>query len=238
MIFKTEHADIDLSGLQTMYNDGLRKWGIKLSGGADSALVAYMLVHIIQEQGWDDVSIWAITGVSDIKPFNAIYAKKIMEKITELTGFEFAGHNYGIVPAGEGAEKYVAGQEELVQHLIKNDSINVRFSGITANPPKDGDSSHLWNREDGIRGPDDSDFRDRDLEPKPTVRRMSSQPLINTDKKGVAELYDYFGITDTLFPVTRSCENNSLEVTKNFTVHCGDKCWFCMEREWGFGRLV
>lgn len=236
MIFKTEHADIDLSELQNRYEQGYRKWGIKLSGGADSALVAYMLVHIIQEQGWDDVSIWAITGVSDIKPFNAIYAKKIMEKITELTGFEFAGHIYETVPASEGIEKYSNGQEELVQKLFNDGSINFRFAGITANPPRDGDSAHLWNREDDIRGPCDSDFRDRTFEQKSIINRNSSLPLINTDKKGVAELYDYFGITDTLFPVTRSCENKSIETTENFTKHCG-KCWFCMEREWGFGRL-
>lgn len=237
MIFKTEHADIDLSALKDRYNAGFRKWGIKLSGGADSALVAYMLVHIIQENGWDDVSIWAITGVSDIKPYNAIYAKKVMDKITELTGFEFAGHHYGVVSASNGMAEYAGGQEQLVQELFKNGSIDFRFAGITANPPKEGDSSHLWNRTDGRTGPADSDFRDKSDEPKSIINRTSSLPLINTDKRGVAELYDYFGITDTLFPVTRSCEGADVNETESFTRHCG-KCWFCLEREWGFGKLV
>jgi 7-cyano-7-deazaguanine synthase in queuosine biosynthesis len=48
----------------------------------------------------------------------------------------------------------------------------------------------------------------------------------------VSELYDYFDLQNTLFPLTRSCE----QYTDDFTQHC-DNCWFCGERKWGFGRL-
>ena len=61
---------------------------------------------------------------------------------------------------------------------------------------------------------------------------LNSLGEINIDKKGVAELYDYFGLMDTLFPLTRSCE----DWTDDFSAHCG-KCWFCLERLWGFGKL-
>jgi 7-cyano-7-deazaguanine synthase in queuosine biosynthesis len=35
-----------------------------------------------------------------------------------------------------------------------------------------------------------------------------------------------------IFPITRSCES----WTNDFSKHCGE-CWWCKEREWGFGRL-
>lgn len=57
---------------------------------------------------------------------------------------------------------------------------------------------------------------------------LFQRPLININKKGIREIYDYFKLTSTLFPLTRSCESN--KVLKG---HCG-KCWFCQERNWGF----
>ena len=49
----------------------------------------------------------------------------------------------------------------------------------------------------------------------------SFKPLVNIDKKGVAELYEILGVTDTLFPLTRSCE----DFTDDFSKHC-EECWF------------
>ena len=70
--------------------------------------------------------------------------------------------------------------------------------------------------------------------------RCGQFPLINIDKQGVKELYEKFGLLDTLYPLTRSCES----FTDDFSKHCGeykdeqDVCWFCKERYWGFGRYV
>jgi len=57
-------------------------------------------------------------------------------------------------------------------------------------------------------------------------------PFSNVDKKAIAELYEHYNLIDTLFPMTRSCEAE----TNYFSKHCG-KCWWCGEREYGFGRL-
>ena len=88
------------------------------------------------------------------------------------------------------------------------------------------------------RGPMDS--RDREQNKKPQIVGNTFFPLINIDKQGVKELYEKFGLLDTLYPLTRSCES----FTDDFSKHCGeykdeqDVCWFCKERYWGFGRYV
>jgi 7-cyano-7-deazaguanine synthase in queuosine biosynthesis len=62
-------------------------------------------------------------------------------------------------------------------------------------------------------------------------------PIINLNKKGIADLCKKFNLTETLFPITRSCEGLSPIETNNYTEHCGE-CWWCHERKWGFGKLV
>lgn len=56
-------------------------------------------------------------------------------------------------------------------------------------------------------------------------------PWWNMDKKFVKQVYDYYNLTDVLYPITRSCED--LKLTEG---HCG-KCWWCEERQWAFGKL-
>ncbi len=46
----------------------------------------------------------------------------------------------------------------------------------------------------------------------------------------IAELYEKYNLTSTLFPVTNSC------VAPVNGKHCSN-CWFCNERKWAFGRI-
>jgi tRNA(Ile)-lysidine synthase TilS/MesJ len=69
----------------------VRKVGIRLSGGADSAIVAYMLA-LYKRDYRPDIVLHAITCVNDTKPYQEIYAKRVLEKITDLTGVEFGEH--------------------------------------------------------------------------------------------------------------------------------------------------
>lgn len=235
MIFKTYDSEIDLSYLQDLYDKGNDSWLIKLSGGADSALVAYILARIIQDNNMS-VNLHAVTGVSNSKPYNAIFAKNIMEKVTDLTGLVWKGHHTGVVDATRTGEDYANSQEDIVQRVIKEHDVSVRFAGITANPPKDGDSEFLWNSTNAKHAPSDSHFRDKTSDAKKLYNYKNNvyafYPLINCDKRQVASFYEHFNLIDELFPITRSCE----EVTDNFDKHCG-KCWFCLERQWGFGKL-
>ena len=56
-------------------------------------------------------------------------------------------------------------------------------------------------------------------------------PLFNHNKKDIVRLYKTLNVEEQLYPVSRSCEDDT---HPNF--HCG-KCWWCNERMWAFGYL-
>ena len=78
------------------------------------------------------------------------------------------------------------------------------------------------------------DSRDRTDTPKQTVYGNKVFPFKNIDKKGIAELYEMHGLVDTLYPITRTCEDYSND--PDDVQHCGECVW-CQERLWGFGKL-
>lgn len=229
MILETSQDIIDLNVLKSAYINNKKLWGVKLSGGADSALVLYMVVKFLQEQQWNDVELHTITVTKSINPYQKEFAENIANKIEELTGFQLAHrhHFYISMIDDDPTNKGLEDQHKHINSLLDSGVINFIFAGITANPSKD-DAPHLYNTD--RKGPVDD--RDKGDSKKKQYHSGGMVPLINIDKKGVCELYKQLDILDTLFSITRSCESR----TTDFSHHCG-KCWFCMEREWGFGRL-
>lgn len=223
MIFKNSQQTLDFSkGISLT----AKRVGIKLSGGADSAIVCYMLAnHVISDR--PDITIHAITGIAEGKGYQKIFAENVMSKISELTGIKFGTHYYDFVRT-DTSEHYVADQSALVNSLYEKKLIDMHLAGITANPTVD-EAPTLYENISVMP----SDDRSKTTEFRELVQGGSFRPLLNIDKKGVAELYTTLGVLEELFPVTRSCE----EFTNDFSTHCGE-CWFCQEREWGFGRLI
>ena len=196
---------------------------LKISGGADSAIIAYMLCEYITKER-PDIKIIPITTIHSEKPFQEMYSKRIINWLTNKFGNVFGKH---YVNTCNGSSDYITAQERLWKEACVNENIDRNYSGITANPPKEITDQHLHN------GPAD----DRNGKNFPVRVNNSWRHLSNIDKKGVAELYETLGVIDTLFPLTRSCEafENTLEY--NIDKHCG-KCWWCMERHWGFNRYT
>ena len=224
MLFKNSQDDweIDLP-------ENIKTLGLKISGGADSAIVCYMVAKYVTEER-PDITIHPITAVASTKPFQQIFADKVLRKVESLTGIEFATHQYRNIDSTT-VENYINQQSDLVDDVYASQGLQKHFSGLTANPtaedaPELYDGAHAL---PGSYGPNDTD-RSKSIEKKDNTFR----PLINVDKKGVAEHYITLGVLEEIFPLTRSCEENNVFT---FEAHCGD-CWFCRERQWGFGRLV
>jgi hypothetical protein len=223
MTVKTSQGDvtIDITVVQKHpFQTPAKKVGIRLSGGADSAIIAYMLA-IYKRDYRPDLLLRPVTCVNNFKPYQEIFAKNVVKKITELTGVEFDEHYVGQVDG----DHYVSQQSTFSNKLYEERKLDIHFMGETMNPPMNVEDD--WNFTGGGRDNSRND-------PAPTfIPVCINKPIRNLNKQGVKELYDHFGVTDTLFPVTRSCEIHTLD----FTNHCG-RCWFCLERHWGFGRYV
>jgi len=223
MIFKNSQQDIDFSEHIPL---DMKNIGIKLSGGADSAIVCYMLAKYAMAER-PDITIHAITGVADGKAYQKIFAERIMSKVSELTGIVFGTHYYANVKT-DSSKNYVLGQSTLVKSLYENKLIDMHLAGITANPTAE-EAPILYTDIEKLP----SDDRSKTAVLRNIKEGRSFCPLLNIDKRGVAEFYTTLGVLDELFPITRSCE----DFTDDFTTHCGE-CWFCKERQWGFGKLV
>lgn len=222
------------------FPDTFKNIAIKMSGGTDSSIMAFMLASY-KSQYRPDIELHAITMNHPLKPFQIPFSKQVISWIEEQFGFQFASHTTG---TGTASGNYADEQGILVRKSYVKYNIDAHFMGQTSNPIDYKENQLLI---------DQWDYRceERDIEMKDKLQDtdyVSSEylefekedilyrgyyPFVWVDKKCIAELYDYFNITDTLLPLTRSCEKE----TTDFSHHCG-QCWWCAEREYGFGRLV
>lgn len=187
--------------------------GIKMSGGTDSSIVAYMTINYIIENNLD-IKVYPIVIIEEDSPFQEIFVSQVINFIEKEKNFKFQDkiirHHSSKV---EKIDTIRAVEAEL------KDSIELIISGITHYPKEDFDDSE---------GPGDDRIGNFPI----MWDNWIYTPVINIDKKGIADLYKKYNLLDTLFPLTRSCTKK----TKDFSKHCG-KCWWCKERKWAFGKL-
>lgn len=214
--------------------------GIKMSGGTDSSMLAYMLATY-KTNFHHDLNLHVISMDHPSKSFQVKFAKQVMAWIESKFGFEFASHTTGV---GTVTGNYDDEQEVLLLKSYQQNKLDGHFMGQTLNPISHHENKTLVDRWEWRAPKRDAENKNNlagtdfvaneyDEKTKDGMMICGHYPFLFVDKKCVAELYDYFSVKDTLFPITRSCE----EETNDFTKHCG-KCWWCGEREYGFGRLV
>ena len=200
---------VDISGVYINIHDG--PIGVSFSGGADSSLLLYILLqHSIGP-------IHVFTCASEFKNYSSAYtATSVINKCIELTGNNNIFHHIHYV------------KEQSMDNLFYQnqfDNITVLYTGITSNPPLE--IQHTFT-EPSLENKDRSPLEQRPLYTRNTTVYM---PFTNADKQTIAKMYTELGILDSIFPLTRSCENVNL-----IHGHCGT-CWWCQERNWGFGQL-
>jgi hypothetical protein len=151
---------------------------------------------------------------------NAVIVPKVIERCIQLTGnLNVIQHSYY---AADQIENTLFG---VPREYLKNKTISCIFFAITANPPTDVVFT--------AQGSEQSNRDPSTIKKEIEHDGFLYQPFVNKDKKTIADIYKQLNLMETLFPVTRSCEQiGKLE----YYDHCG-KCWWCEERQWGFGRV-
>ena len=189
--------------------------GISCSGGVDSSL----LLYILMANCTDTIHIFTLSNDRKGRA-NAVIVPKVIERCIQLTGnLNVIQHSY-----------YAADQIEntlfdVPREYLKNKTISCIFFAITANPPADVVFA--------AQGSEQSNRDPLTIKKEIEYDGFLYQPFVNKDKKTIADIYKQLNLMETLFPVTRSCEQiGKLE----YYDHCG-KCWWCEERQWGFGRV-
>tara|TARA_R100000541_G_scaffold25200_2_gene34749 strand:+ start:1100 stop:1831 length:732 start_codon:yes stop_codon:yes gene_type:complete len=225
-----------------IYIPGKRDVIVKMSGGADSSILMFLLAKYKNEYN-TELNFKITSTVGSTKPYQYEFASQVVKFIDKIYPLgDYKHYHNESLPSGEfpdgedengfdaNKEAYSDDIEKLVQSLHNKDS--VQYMGITANPS--AEQLELHNIADGRDLERDSDVAvpTNELWMGPSFWKYN-RPFAKYDKMVVAELYDRYNLTDTLFPLTRSCE----EATFDFSEHCGT-CWWCKERKWAFGKLA
>ena len=194
--------------------------GIAHSGGADSAIMLYILMKYIEGP------IHVYTCANKFKHrINPRIALDVIDKLLDITGREDVYHHTHFTEVQTFDTLFTP-----LKKVIDSGQITMLYTAGTALPPDEV----LWDK--SIFSTDCGLYEKRNPnEVRPVYNGSTKQiysPWWNLDKKFVKDVYDELGMTDILYPITRSCEDPILT-----SGHCGS-CWWCEERKWAFGRLA
>lgn len=237
----------NIDGVQIPYNKDWKNVAISVSGGADSALLAYLVCELAYEH---DTTIHIINHVRcwKTKPwqqydadkvFNWLFQRFYHTKFKRHTNFIAPELEYGNMGPNLTDEygKKVSGdniqQRAYAEYICKSKGIDAYYNAVTRNPRQ-----ALFNG-----------MRERDIEPTAENKHLeymihmglvASHPFRFVDKAWVLNQYKRLNIMD-LFDITRSCEGTFEGITYETYTNgqevptCGE-CFWCKEREWAIAN--
>jgi len=195
--------------------------GLAFSGGADSAIMLYILLSNLK----DTLHLYSFYSEKKAAIAEPI-TDRVLKKCIELTGNNNVIHH----------KEYIKEQTPMLIHglmsdFIVRDKLTKMYTGVSKFPP----DNVIEQFHENIKQSDPYAYSQRKNGLVHDVyfgQNLSFyRPIINLDKKDIAELYFNLRLEKDLFPLTRSCEN-----TASQDQHCGE-CFWCQERKWGFGFL-
>lgn len=219
--------------------------GVGISGGADSAILLYILMSNIKQP----IHIYNMWTTFRKNVFGK-YVDDVINTCSKLTG----NTNYVVHKIQSEPDESIEFYFNMLTDALDRKEIDIIYLGITVFPPKEvylkfTSQQPEWHnnfRSGEIKHPvfglnvpvDNADnFSEVPLTidgnsiDALTLDSRTYIPLYNHNKKDIAKLYRHFDLEQTLLPVTRSCENDN-----HPDGHCGT-CWWCHERVWAFGNL-
>ncbi len=223
-----------VDGVEIPLNKDWQRIGISLSGGADSALLAYF----IMENTSADIYFTTQIRMWKTKPWQEYVARDVVHwfrrryqnRIKHLTNFvppemeepntTYITDEYGKLKPGNRI--ILRAYNEYVVHKYK---LNAWYAGVNLNPQEPLEGAPV-DRNTAIISP--------------VLIHMGipvHHPFVNVQKDWIVRRYIENNIND-LFNITRSCEGefknlNYTNYTPYQTVPTCGTCFWCLEREWG-----
>jgi len=235
--------------LNITFNNDWKNVAIAVSGGADSALLAYMICQISKKLD-ADVTVHIINHIRcwKTKPWQQDTADAVCNWLMqEFQNTTFIRHTNFIAPDLEyGAVgpnltdeygKQVSGDNiqsrAYAEYICKTYNVDAFYNGVTRNP-----RLALFNG-----------MSERDIDPTDDNKHLAEMehmgfmvyhPFRFTDKSEIVKMYKDLGIMD-LFEITRSCEGTveGIDYTTyqigQYVPVCGE-CFWCKERVWALSQ--
>jgi hypothetical protein len=224
-------------------DDNIERILVSCSGGADSAILFYILCDYLQRENRTNVIVDMMSFSNDFKwRWNGRKAADIVNYTIDKLGFDqFGSHTVHYIPVQDS--KYW--QPVQNKFFVDYDNALV-MSGETCNPKSDAGNKYLdgWQYyslcKRALPERDSNNVKKplyKITKTKPVHRYMS--PFSRVDKRFVASMFQKYGVWDML-ALTRSCEGVPPKNTpyyKDFEDHPCHICWWCLERKWAFGEF-
>lgn len=233
----------NIDGVNIPFNTKWRDIAISVSGGADSALLSYLVCNLIKEQN-TTVHIINHVRMWKTRPWQQYDAERIYNWLVDnFKQIKFIRHTNFIAPEIEYGNigpsltdeygKQVSGdniqQRAYAEFICYKYSISAYYNGVTRNP----------------KNTPFSGMKERDVEPNYNNKHLEylvhmgivvSHPFRFIEKSWVVSQYKKLGIQN-LFEITRSCEGEFEDIDyRNYEpgqyVPVCRNCFWCKEREW------
>jgi len=231
----------DIDSVRIPFNPSWKNIAVSLSGGADSALLAFLVCSLVTTQ---TVHIISHKRMWKTRPWQSYDSLTVFSwLLSKFPNINFARHTNFIAPDVEYGNigpsikdeygKMVSGDNAQIraysEYVCFKENVDVYYNAVTCNP----------------KGIDLEGMSERDIEPSEENKhleymihmgRVASHPFRFVDKSWVLKQYRRLEIMD-LFDVTRSCEGEfeDLDYTNykegQYVPFC-NKCFWCKEREW------
>ena len=232
----------NIDGVDIPFEPHWRSIAISLSGGADSAMLAYLLCSLAPKDF--TVHIISHTRMWKTKPWQQHDSKNVYTWLIKcFPNIKFFRHTNFIPPEMEWGSvgptmtdeygKFVSGdnieQRAYAEYVCHNESVDAYYNAVTRNPCN----------------VDFEGMPTRDIDPNEAnqhltlmihMGRWAIHPFRFVEKSWIVKQYIRLEVMD-LFDITRSCEGEfkGIDYT-TYTIGqlvpvCGE-CFWCKEREW------
>jgi hypothetical protein len=234
-----------VNGLHIPFDNSWKKIAVSLSGGADSALLTYILCrHITELNLPTEIHIVHNIRCWKTRPWQKHVADTVIDYfITNFKNIKFQVHYNFVPPDLEHVHTGKTIKDEYGK-LVSGDTIELRafseytcfhynipvyFNAVTKNPKvKLANEIESRNVE-----PNEENFR---LMMMLHLNFLACHPFRFVDKSWIVSTYHHLNIAD-LLALTRSCEgefeniNYETYTPGQYVPICGE-CFWCKEREW------
>lgn len=234
----------NIDGVNIPFDIAWDSIAISVSGGADSALLAYLLCNFIPNTQTMEVHIISHTRMWKTRPWQQQNSLDVFNWLVErFPNIIFKRHTNFVAPELEWGSKgptitdeygkLVSGdnvqQRAFAEYLCHKENVTAYYNAVTKNP-ENVNFSGLYTRD--INPSKDNQH----LQIVEHMGRLACHPFRFVDKSWVVKQYTDLGITE-LLNITRSCEgefegiNYETYIPGQYVPVCG-KCFWCKEREW------
>jgi len=224
------HAPKSNQTVELNIPEHVKKIGIHLSGGADSAILLYILCKHIKDNNLD-ITILPITSCILSRPIMIEGSFRVTNKIKELFNNEipFLLDNF-LYYRGRKLFKF---EVEVNIRMLAEGVVDMLVGAGTSYASEDElRKINMWEDRPAWRSVELNPSNHENIIPGNNKYQIY-KPFNRVDKRFTAEMYDQFSVRDTLFPVTESCIGN-FSTTHGWSKPC-KTCWWCKERYWAFG---